>query len=220
MKTVDNVHVHDQGSARILSGGKVVQRLDWGNEADQNIMEVKGWVTVTLRERGKLVSKREGHNIWLNTGREYLAMLMSLNGGEGIHYRDDRIEYLGVGTGLQVENVNILNLLTPVSWNGSDFLKSYLADGSLSFPLAPSRTTVEYTFILEEADLTPNPGDSIIIQEMGLFTNGDQNTFAENGRDPSILVATAQSPVAYKAFEGGLTKTNAYQLEVNWQIRF
>ena len=32
--------------------------------------EVRQNLKITARERGKIVDRREGHNIWLNTGRD------------------------------------------------------------------------------------------------------------------------------------------------------
>ena len=63
-------------------------------------IEVKQNLIITARERGKIVARREGHNIWLNTGREYLAQLISYSAfGPDVTYRDDRIKYMGVGVG-------------------------------------------------------------------------------------------------------------------------
>ena len=41
-------------------------------------VEVKNNLKLTVRERGKIVARREGHNIWVDLGREYLAGLISL----------------------------------------------------------------------------------------------------------------------------------------------
>ena len=63
-------------------------------------IEVKQNIEIIARERGKIVARREGHNIWLNTGRGYLADLISL-----ISYnpdnplQDNRIKYMGLGIG-------------------------------------------------------------------------------------------------------------------------
>ena len=179
-------------------------------------IETHGWVTTCLRERGKIVpgSIRSESNIWVNTGREYLAMLMA--GLGDVHLRTDLIQYIGVGAGLQIENTNILGLLTPLAYSGGNFLAPI---DSQSFPLAPSRTTVEFGRVFAENEITTTVGSSQVISEMGLFTNGAQGTFVENSRDVTLTNALLQSPVAYKAFEEGITKTDAFSLEISWQIR-
>jgi hypothetical protein len=63
-------------------------------------VEVKSNLIITARERGKIVARRVGHNIWLNIGREYLAHLIGYSLFVPLTpERDDRIRYMGVGIG-------------------------------------------------------------------------------------------------------------------------
>src|SRR3989304_5181081 len=76
----DLVKVADMGFARLRTkAGEFIAGREW-MEDQKPVVEVKGWVKLLMRERGKIVpgSLREGHNIWTNTGRECLARLMSL----------------------------------------------------------------------------------------------------------------------------------------------
>lgn len=61
---------------------------------------VKQNLKLIARERGKIVDRREGHNIFLNLGKEWLAELMGYQDPTTqTTFRDDRIRYMGVGIG-------------------------------------------------------------------------------------------------------------------------
>lgn len=216
----DVIRVADRGIARLRTkAGAIIAGHEWGEDLDKSIVEVKGWVKLVLRERGKIVpgSHREDHNIWTNTGREYLALLMSL-ASAGTPFRTDSIAYIGVGIGSQIESAGVLFLASPVAYTTGLFLASL--DIPPTFPLSPTRTTVRYHRTFAENEITITTGSQVNISELGLFTNGDPaSSYTPGSRNPSIAVAGAQSPAAYKTFEP-VGKTDALQLEVSWEIRF
>lgn len=215
----DFVRVADQGFARLRSrAGSLIAGREFGEE--KSVIEVKGWVSICLRERGKIVpgSIRDGHNIWTNTGREYLALLMSLATGSAT-FRNDATAFIGVGIGSQLEDVNVLNLVNPVAFEPSVFLAPL--DIPPTFPLTPTRTTVRYKRTFTEDEITLAPG-TVNISEMGLFTNGSPTAIPAYNfgtRDDTFANRMAQAPAAYKTFEP-VPKTNALQLEIAWEIRF
>lgn len=220
----DLVRVADQGVARLLNKGKAALSRSWFTQGqeEKSVVEVKGWVRALCRERGKIVpgTLREGHNIWTNTGREYLAMLMSIETGPTTAYRNDRISYIGVGTGATVEDVGVLSLVTPVEYTPGTFLKDL--DFPPTFPLTPSRTTVRYHRIFLENEITMSVGSQVNISELGLFTNGSPTAvpvYNPGSRDTGIANAGSQAPCAYKTFEP-IGKTDALEFEVSWEIRF
>lgn len=219
----DIVRVADQGIARLLNKGKTALSRAWFSETDErSVVEVKGWVRAVCRERGKIVpgTLREGHNIWTNTGREYLALLMSIETGPTTPFRNDRMAYIGVGTGATVEDVGVLNLVTPIEYVAGQFLAAL--DIPPTFPLTPSRTTVRYHRIFAETELTMTVGSQVNISELGLFTNGSPSAvpaYSPGTRATGIATAGAQAPSAYKTFEP-IGKTDALELEVSWEIRF
>ena len=175
-------------------------------------------MNLCLRERGKLVpgGHRSGLNIWTNTGREYLALLMSL-ADVSTPFRNDAVAYIGVGTGATLEEVGVLSLVAPIAYAPSLFLASL--DIQPTFPLTPIRTTVRYRRTFTEDEITLAPG-TVNISEMGLFTNGSPlSAYAFGTRDVSYASRMAQAPVAYKTFEP-IPKTSGLQLEVTWEIRF
>jgi len=70
----------------------------------RDVIEVKNNVHIVARERGKKVKSlcREGHNVWVNFGRQYLAEVISPVVGFSAHYNDSPIRvirYMGFGIG-------------------------------------------------------------------------------------------------------------------------
>lgn len=58
-------------------------------------------VFITHRKGGKLVERREQHNVWTFYGNQYLAELVALNGPQFLPTpeRVDRVRYMGLGIG-------------------------------------------------------------------------------------------------------------------------
>jgi hypothetical protein len=216
----DIVRVSDGG--RLLLNKREVHF--WGD--DKSVVEVKGWVKTLCRERGKIVhgSHREGHNIWTNTGREYLALLMTIMNNDGGFYRRDQIAYIGVGSGAQLEDAGVTALASPLRYTGSTFLAPLLHSAT-SFPLLPTRTSVRYSRTFGETEITVPGEPSILISELGLFTNGNATTFVVSeslgvGRDVGMQNAAAQAPVAYKCMAEPVEKTSGLEFQVEWEVRF
>jgi len=211
MKQQDNVHVTDGGMVRCGTQSRL-----WG--AEKSVVEVKGWVKLVLRERGKKVTEREGDNVWTNTGREFLTQRISLDlAAPSSTIRTDAVAYIGVGTGGYTEEPGVLSLQTPIVYETSLFLAEITG---VAFPAYPVRTTVEYQRTFAETEITIVPG-TVLLSEVGLYTNGDPagspaNGFGTRNRGTGAFTA---APVAYKSFEP-VAKTNNMQLEVFWQIRF
>lgn len=218
----DLVRVADKGFARLRNrAGEIISGREWGADLDKPVVQVKGWVNLVMRERGKIVpgTHREGHNIWTNTGREFLAMLMSLETAPTTGFRNDRVANIGVGTGSQTEDAGVVRLVQPIEYVTNFFLAPL--DIPPTFPLSPTRTTVRFRRLFQESEITIG-GAEVSISEMGLFTNGNPNAtpaFNPGSRDRSIANATQQAPVAYKTFDP-VTKRDSLQLEVSWEIRF
>lgn len=211
MNIGDNIRVSDAGLVRAGS-----QSRAWGSE--RSVVEVHGWVRMVLRERGKKITEREGHNVWTNTGREFLSQRMTLDlANPSTTLRTDAVAYIGVGTGSQPEEPGVLQLANPVEYDQGLFLADIRA---VEFPIYPVRTTVEYRRVFDENEINLL-GTTVLVSELGLFTNGDPNANPAYGfgtRDRGVA-SFAAAPVAYKGFEP-FGKTSAMQLETYWQIRF
>jgi len=200
-------------------------------------IEVKSNLILTVRERGKIVQRREGHNIWLNLGREYLASLIAYASfGPLSPERDDRIRYMGLGVGgtrqiaLGVVNANplvtaypgtnaqtdidaaVTRLERPVRISGSsDTYPGQVGDVWLGQVQAPAvhltATSVTFKRLFTETDVSYAPFLSVPVSEIMLFT-GNANPGVYNNIG-----------VAYDTFDS-LSKTNAFELESSWTIRF
>jgi hypothetical protein len=213
----DLVHVADRGLVRLRTGlGEIIAGRSFGEE--KSVVEVKGWVKLMMRERGKIVpgSHREGHNVWTNTGREYLTLLMQKSYGVGTN-RNDRMNYIGVGKGMQLEDPGVIALADPLAYLSGVFLAQM---DQVTFPLTPLRTTARYHRIFSDSEIPPaGSGDTVYISELGLFTDGSPSSNYDPGtRDTGFTVAADQPPMAYKAIEP-VGKTANLELEVFWEIR-
>ena len=177
--------------------------------------EVQGYFTIETYERGKKVlSKcREEKNIWLLEGRAYSAMVKSYASyGPDLPIRNDKIKYIGVGSGTQPEVSTIARLVTPVPYNaGNDFL------AILDIPTFSSDgTIVTYTRTFQNNEISV--AGTVIISELGLFTDGVLPNYTPGSRDITFPSATSQAPLSYKTFEP-LPKTVDSQILIKYQLR-
>src|SRR5262245_55416648 len=202
----------------------------------KEVILVKSNLKVTVRERGKIVDRRQGQNIWLDLGREYLAQLIAFQSfGPDTPVRDDRIKYMGLGIGgtaqialgtansapidppytgtnLQDDVTPIVTTLErPVRVTGSDAAYPGIAGdqwiGQIQAP--PDLSTsgeVVFRRIFTEDEVSYDPFLKVPISEIMLFTSA---------ADPENYQNTG---VAYETI-ATLTKTNAVAIEFEWTIR-
>lgn len=200
-------------------------------------IQVKSNLRLTVRERGKIVTRREGHNIFLNLGREWLAQLINYTSFSPLTAeRDDRIRYMGVGIGgnrqlsLGVANADplltaypgtniqtdtdptVTGLERPVRISGSSSPYPGLGtDVWLSSVTAPAvhpvATQTTFTHLFGQTDVSYSPFLTVPLSEVALFTNA---------ANPLVFNNTA---IAYDTFDT-ISKTVAFELEVDWTIRF
>jgi len=171
-------------------------------------IEVMANIWLQLREHGKKVQGgcREGHNVFTDVGRQWLAQLISYQGfGPDVTYRDDRVRYIGVGEGTQVEVPGVVQLINATQvLAGGNYIKEVIAP-----PDFPSSTRVQWYTLFAAAELSTVPNPTPILTEAGIFSD-------YTGINP---VLATNAPAAYKTFEP-LTKTTSFTLEVRWEFRF
>lgn len=104
-------------------------------------------VRIEVRERGKLIELREGHNIMVDRGRAWLASLMAADSFDpDVPEADARIRYMGAGVGSRSQNLMSVATSSPVTdlypagfdpeaTTGNSYQKEY--------PIAPAITTLE-----------------------------------------------------------------------------
>jgi len=190
------------------------------DHARKAAVTISGHLTLRVKDpRGVVVQERKGLNIWTLTGREYLAELMALGllnpARTGV--RDDRVLYIGLGSGTTPEVPEISALVDPVEFRVGEFLAQCQVPATFPADTDGSpRTAVQ--FVREFAGNEVSLGASVVITEAGLYTDGDP---ANNNAVPcpTDYASTAlRAPVAYKTFEP-VTKIQGYSLEVVWEVR-
>lgn len=204
--------------------------------ADQ--VEVRSNLTLVARERGKIVAKREGHNIWLNLGRSYLAQLIAYaTFTPGLTtYIDHRVRYMGLGIGgvrqlvpamanidplasaypgtnLQTDtDPTVTALERPVRLTGTSTPPPYDPGdvwlGQVTAPPTfPTSTQVTFTRLFTQSEISYAPFLTVPLSEIMLFTNAATPSSSSN------------TGIAYDTFDT-LSKTNAFDLQVSWTVRF
>lgn len=201
LRLQDDIHVESNFLARLID--PVTRR------------EVKG-------------SRREAHNVFTATGRDWLAHLIVWSGiGTGLGGADEavtqrRLRWIGVGTGTQAEVEGVTALDTPVKVDSAD---NYLAAIQSHEFHATKQVRVYKEFATTEISTAAD--STVAVTEAGLFvdvvpvsTEGGVDDSAV-GAENSTLNRLVQynSPVAYKTF-GVITKTQDFNLEIRWELRF
>ncbi len=177
--------------------------------------EVQGQFIIETYERGKkILSKcRKENNIWLLEGRAYSAMVKSYASyGPDLAIRNDKIKYIGIGSGTQPEVSTITRLVTPVPYNaGNDFL------ATLDIPtFSTDNTIVTYSRTFQNNEISVV--GTVIISELGLFTDGVLPNYTPGSRDITFPSATSQAPLSYKTFEP-FPKTTDSLVTIKYSLR-
>ena len=209
-------------------------------------MEIKSNLSLVARERGKIVALREGHNIWLNTGRTWLSKLMSATSfGPVVPQEDQRVRYIGFGIGGGAQsNASMVSSPPlvdhyPGTNTNTDHDPAVLRlerPVRLSWAAGPSTPTGTYPA------LTYDPGDVWLRQVSAPATHPQTTTtrvhvtlaggdvssgpfsylplseigLFPNGADPNLF---NNAPLAYDTFEP-LPKTASITIDIFWTIRF
>ena len=200
-------------------------------------IEVRQNLVITTRERGKIKERREGHNIFLDLGREWLSRLIAYKTlGPDVPERDDRVKFMGfgiggtrqvatvvassvpisppyVGTNAQTDTDPTLSVIErPVRLSGSATAYPGISGGKWIGPVqAPathlSATETTYRRLFTQEEISFPPFLSVPLSEVGLFLSSANPENHQN------------TMVAYDTFDT-LSKTTAFELEVVWTIRF
>lgn len=201
--------------------------------------KVKSNLRLTLRERGKIVARREGHNIWLDIGRVYLAQLLTYTSfGPLTPEQNNRISYIGFGIGGTKQSAFAIA-------NNEPMLSNYPGTNH-DTDQEPGLTALErpVRFGWSTGPVAPpyNPGDIWLkqIQAPAVHPIASSTVFSVTATTTDInggfyLVAPLSeiglfhrgadihvynnSPVAYDTFDT-VQKTGTYDLNVSWTIRF
>jgi hypothetical protein len=200
-------------------------------------IEVKSNLFLTVRERGKIVARREGHNIFLDYGREWLSGLIAYSSFSPDTFEDSRrVRYFGFGIGgtrqvapafadspplsdygpvggfTQTDtNPTLLRLERPVRLSGSSGPGTQPGDRWVGQVQAPpihdTPTSTTFRRLITLDEISYAPYVSVPLSEIGMFLSDSNTNFPFN------------NIVAYDTFDT-LSKTTAFELEVSWTLRF
>jgi hypothetical protein len=174
------------------------------------------WLT---NEAGLVVpgSHRNGHNVFTESGREWLKQVIvwaSIGSnliGDDVPQDERRLRWIGVGSGTLLELTSVGALMSPLSITVSPTMYlRVLGTRAHAIDSAVSYTT---SFLGSGVDFDHH-GSSVTISEAGIFVDVDSGSGP--GLDPSVSV---NAPVAYKSF-APLTKLAAQTLTISWEFRF
>lgn len=201
---------------------------------------VRNNLKLIARERGKIVARREGHNIWLDLGSEFLAQLIALvSYGPDLPERNDRVKYMGFGIGgnRQVAPGIANNPPMSVAYPGTNAqTDTDPLVTTLERPVRISGTTTGPTDPYSPGDVwlgtIQAPPVHSTAREVTFFrlfgqTEVSYATFSSVPLSEIMLFTSAVVPigqphntgVAYDTFDT-LSKTGAFELESEWTIRF
>lgn len=211
----------------------------------RDLIDLKVNVSMTFRERGKVVDRYQGHNIFVNVGRNYLAKVV----GHPTAYPVSvpYVKYMGIGIGSSEQTINISSaypaldaaypgqnvqddddptlkyLERPVLIAGTnDWLKeaTYIPPGTPTDN--PSTTTAKFTYLFDYTDVNLSGTYSVVpVSEVGLYMSDE--TATDNpytgGTAPDYIGADRQTLVAYNGF-APKSKTPLTSIEVEWELKF
>lgn len=206
----------------------------------QETVEVKNNLRLTMRERGKVVARRDGHNIWVDLGREYLAHLIALTSyGPDVPERNDRIKYMGFGIGGTrqiapgVANVPPmstaypgLNAQTDLDPSVTTLERPVRVSGSTTIPSDPYNPADVWLGTIQAPPIH-NTATQVTFRRLFTQTEVSYASFTTVPLSEVMLFTSAANPigqpfntgVAYDTFDT-ISKTGALELEVEWTVRF
>lgn len=203
-------------------------------------VKVRNNLRLTVRERGKIMARREGHNIWLDLGREYLASLICLvSYGPDTAERNDRIKYMGFGIGGTrqtspgVANAAPMSVAYPGTNAHTDqdptvttLERPVRVSGTTTNPASPYSGTDVWLGTIQAPPIHSNTNEATF-RRVFTQTEVSYSTFTAVPLSEVMLFTSAANPIgvpsntgiAYDTFDT-ITKTGAFELEVDWSVRF
>ena len=210
-------------------------------------IEVKTNLKIIARERGKIVTRRDVHNIFLDTGREWLSRLIAYKSyGPHVFQDDNRIRYMGFGIGGNRQVAPILADATPIGGVGDPYEANSATgigannqtdlDRSVTRLERPVRITggaTNYPGVggdvwlgQIQAPAEHLTGTSVTFRRLFSQEEISYIPFASVPLSEAILCTSAASPafylstgVAYDTFDT-LSKSTAINVEVEWTFNF
>ena len=203
-----------------------------------SVIQVESNLRIRLLDGSKVVDERVGHNIFLDLGREWLAHLVAYESlTPPTPYPVKQIRFMGVGIGgtrqLALSQANapplvdaypgsnsqtdinpkVIRLERPVRVTGSSTIAPSYSPSDVWLgqvqapPEFPTGRSVTFRRSFGITEVSYAPYLSVPLSEVALFT-GD-----------AMVNNFNNTPVAYDTFDT-LSKTDAFDLEIAWTLRF
>jgi len=214
----------------------------------ESTIQVKSNLFLTARERGKIVARRAGHNIWVNLGREYLASLIcytsvpALPATEPVVPEEDRrIRYMGFGIGgtrqlnLSIANSAPMSTMYPGTNAQTDtdptvtVLERPVRFSSVGSPIGPPYASTDVWLGQLTAPVTHNTATSSTFTRLLLSTEISYGTMTTvpisevalflHSDNATYINTPNNTFLAYDTFDT-LLKTAAIEIETDWTISF
>jgi hypothetical protein len=201
---------------------------------------------IVVRERGKIVTRRDGHNIWVNQGRSFLSQVMAYQGYDPDTFQQANLpRFMGFGLGGTKQNAFGIAAVAPCLTHYPGTNNNLNIDPDIDRLERPVR--IDWTVdppsppTGSPPSLVYDPGDlwlqevtpvihptAYTLQWSCTFSETDfsRSTFIAvplseiglflNGSDPNVYNNTL---IAYDTFET-ITKTENFSIDVTWTVRF
>lgn len=204
-------------------------------------IQVKSNVFITARERGKIVARREGHNIFLDYGREWLSQLIAyFSFSPDVYENDNRIRYMGFGIGGTRQLAPAHADSAPYTDYGPSGVGT--TGGFTQTDTDPTVTRIQRPVRVSGGSGGAQPGDYWVGQVQAPVSHdtpgsatfhrifgSEEVSYAPYNSVPLSEVGLFLSNVdpnfrtnnivAYDTFDT-ISKTTAFELEVVWTLRF
>jgi len=212
-----------------------------GNLRFSEDIEVKSNLFITAYERGKVVARREGHNIFLDFGRQWLSELIAyLSFAPDVYENENRIRYMGFGIGGSRQIAPAFADTAPLTDYGPGGVGT--TGGFTQTDTDPTLTRLERPVRVSGGSGGTQPGDYWVgqVQAPVNHTTAQSTTFRRLFVTDEVSYAPYNSVplsevglflsnvdpnfrtnniVAYDTFDT-ISKTSAFELEVVWTLRF
>lgn len=198
-------------------------------------VEVNFFATLRDRRTGRVVDRRERHNVFTDVGRDWLAHLVAWStlGDPDSPVTNARVRWMSVGTGLtQLEESSVIQLEVPTRIDDSGNYLVALQASEYIAPASPSgRPAMRFKKEFSGLEVSTVTNPVVPISEAGLFVDVYKADAPPVGIGGAVDVPASglntildptfatNSPVAYARFEP-LTKTQDFIFEILWDFRF
>lgn len=194
------------------------------NEDIQVICNFRACLRDPVSKRVVPGTERVAHNVFTDVGRDWLAHLVvwSTIGSPDVPVTNRRLRWIGVGTGTQLEQASVSALNEPVEAD---------EDGNYLLPLQthdfPALKTVRVFKEFTTTEISTSTNPVVAVTEAGLFVDvhpvssiGGVDDSAVGLEDTTLNRQVASNAlVAYKTFDV-INKTQDFNLEIQWELRF